>query len=126
LLRVFVTQKSHSRRALLVGADLMARARLEQAAGDAGLSVATAPPERLHDALRAHEPDVVILDLDAGGRELLDRLEEARTGGALRGRVVGYFSHVDADLGAAARAAGCEALPRGRFWRALPEVLAGG
>ena len=104
----------------------MARARLEQAAGDAGLSVATAPPERLDDALRAHEPDVVILDLDAGGRELLDRLEEARTGGALRARVVGYFSHVDADLGAAARAAGCEALPRGRFWRALPEVLAEG
>ena len=103
----------------------MARARLEQAVRDAGFTLAIASVDRLDEALRAHEPNVVILDLDAGGRDLLDRLEEARNRGAVTARVVGYFSHVDAGLGAAARAAGCTPLPRGRFWRSLPEVLAG-
>ena len=109
-------------RALLVGADLMARARVEQAAAASGYSLATAPAGGLGDALRAHAADLVILDLDAGGRGVLDELERARAQGKVT-RAVGYFSHVDAGLGAAARAAGCEALPRGRFWRALPDIL---
>jgi DNA-binding response OmpR family regulator len=102
----------------------MARGRLEQPLAAAGYALATTSAERLEEALRAEEPEVVILDLDAGGRAVLDRLQEARARGAVTGRVVGYFSHVDAELGAAAQAAGCTALPRGRFWRSLPEVLA--
>lgn len=103
----------------------MGRARLEQPLADAGYSLATASPERLDEALRAEHPTVVILDLDSGGRSLLDRLVDARNRGAVTGRVVGYFSHVDAELGDAAREAGCTAFPRGRFWRSLPEVLSG-
>jgi DNA-binding response OmpR family regulator len=111
------------RRALLVGADLMARARVEQAAAAAGYSLATIPAGGFGDALRAHAPDLVILDLDAGGRAVLGGLQHARAQGAVTGRVVGFFSHVDAELGDAARAAGCDAMPRGRFWRALSDIF---
>ncbi|MGH2820888.1 MAG: hypothetical protein ACRDJ5_09565, partial [Actinomycetota bacterium] len=77
----------------------------------------------LRAALASDPPSVLVLDLDQGRDEVLSELEAARGEGAAAGRVVGYFSHVDEPLGAAARAAGCEALPRGRFWRELPELL---
>jgi DNA-binding response OmpR family regulator len=112
-------------RAVLVGADLMARARVERAAAASGYALATAPAGGLGDALRGHAPALVILDLDAGGRGALEELERARAQGQVT-RAVGFFSHVDAELGAAARAAGCDALPRGRFWRALPEIFSPG
>jgi hypothetical protein len=102
----------------------MARARLEQAASAMGLALTTAAPGGLAEALRRKPPEVVVLDLDGGGEALLAEVERARTGGIEPPRVVGYFSHVDESLGAAARKAGCEALPRGRFWRTLPEVIA--
>jgi hypothetical protein len=113
-----------ARRLLLVGGDLMARARVEQVAAGAGIVVELAAPGSLAARLtKARDVDLVVLDLDSGGRGLLD--EVASAGVAPETRVVGYFSHVDASLGEAARRAGCEALPRGRFWRTLPELLRG-
>lgn len=62
--------------------------------------------------------DLVVLDLARPG--VLDAL---RAG--LAGTVVGFASHVDADLIAAARAAGCtEVLPRSAFFGRLAERLA--
>jgi hypothetical protein len=114
-----------ARRVLLVGVDLMAQARLEQAARSEAMATRAVAPSRLVEELEARPADVVVLDLDAGGRALLEELDRARAGGLVHGRVIGYFSHVDEELGRAARAAGCEALPRGRFWRTLAEVLSG-
>ena len=108
---------------LLVGGDLMARARVEQAASAAGAAMASASPEGLEEALRASAPGLVVVDLDACGAAILPRLEAARAAGLLQGRVLAFYSHVDEALGDAARAAGCEALPRGRFWRTLPELV---
>jgi hypothetical protein len=101
----------------------MARARVDEAAAAAGYRLTTARPGDLIGALRGTDPDLVVLDLDAGGLALVAELEEARVAGLGRGRVIGYFSHIDEQLGAAARRAGCEAFPRGRFWRTLPEIL---
>ncbi|MBA2274608.1 MAG: hypothetical protein H0W21_12030 [Actinobacteria bacterium] len=108
---------------LLVGGDLLATARLERAATDAGAHLRSTSPEKMMDAIRSERPDVVVLDLDRGRSAVLESLSEARDQGLSTGRVVGYFSHVDGTLRAQAQAAGCRALPRGRFWNSLPEEL---
>lgn len=108
---------------LLVGGDLLATARLERAAADAGAELRRASPEKMVEAIESELPDLLVLDLDRGRSDMLDSLAEARSRGLATGRVVGYFSHVDDSLRAQARAAGCRALPRGRFWSTLPEEL---
>jgi CheY-like chemotaxis protein len=110
-------------RALLVGGDLMARARVDQAAAASGTVVDRTTPGGLTAALAGERYDVVLVDLDEGGAEVLHAIEAARPSGGAPARVVGFFSHVDAELGEAARRAGCEAMPRGRFWRTLPALI---
>ena len=109
--------------ALFVGRDLNARTRLENAAAAAGVNLVTAAPDALVTALSTHEPGVVILDLDFGRDAVLEQLARAHQSGLAPSHVVGYFSHVDEDLGAAARRTGCRALPRGAFWRDLPTLF---
>jgi hypothetical protein len=120
-----MSEQTGARTVLLVGGDLMARARLEQAASAANLGIVVTGAGHLVNALRGTAPEVVVLDLDTGGAQLVAELEAARAAGLVRGRVVGYFSHIDEALGVTARGAGCEAFPRGRFWRTLPEILGG-
>jgi hypothetical protein len=111
--------------ALLVSVDLLARSRLEDAAARAGWRVETSAGDKLVERLGAARVDLLVLDLDSAGSELLTRLPDADASGVLPERVVGFFSHVDTELAAAARAAGCEAMPRGKFWRSLPALLSG-
>lgn len=108
-----------------VSGDLMARARLEDGAARAGARLEMASTDSFTEKLRSLRPDLLVLDLDAGRDKVLQRLDEARGHGWLPPRVIGFVSHVDEELAAAARAAGCEPLPRGRFWRTLQEILAG-
>ena len=106
---------------LFVGDDLLARARVEEAAKRSGGTVTVVD---LHDVVRTLEGGdaIVLVDLDRVGGGLVADLGEA----AGRVRVIGYFSHVDEDLGNKARAVGVEAMPRGRFWRELDAILSGG
>ena len=89
--------------------DLMDRSKLP-----AGTAFAGTP-----GALVDMEADVVVVDLSRPG--VLDVLP------LLAGRrVVGFGSHVDTDLLAAARAAGCtEVLPRSAFFADPSRVLGG-
>ena len=111
------------RTAVLVGGDLMARSRLSEAATRADVELSVVGFGALADALRAQKPDLVILDLDGGRDGVLAELEGARAEGLAPDRVLGYFSHVDSELSVAATAAGCRAVPRGRFWSSLDEVF---
>jgi DNA-binding response OmpR family regulator len=106
-----------------VTTDLLARSRLEDAATRAGWRLEIATAQSLDERLDALQPAMLVLDLDAGRTELLSGIEAARSAGLLPARVIGFLSHVDAELTAAARAAGCETMPRGKFWRALPDPL---
>ena len=108
---------------ILISSDLMARGRLEPAATAAGAELETVSVAGLLERLRGEGPDVLVLDLDGGGRDLLRAVEAAGAEGILPGRVIGYFSHVDEDLGRAAAEAGVEAYPRGRFWREASVLL---
>lgn len=105
---------------LLASRDLAAKARVADAAARAGWTMVTAPVGDLNGALDEHAPDLVVLDLDEAGEPAL-----AALGPAPRARTIGFFSHVDTALGDAARAAGVDAVPRGRFWRTLPRLLEG-
>jgi L-alanine-DL-glutamate epimerase-like enolase superfamily enzyme len=66
----------------------------------------------------AEGADVVVVDLARAG--VLDVLEAVV---ALGGRVVGYGPHVEAELLAAATAAGVEAVPRSRFFRDMEPFI---
>ncbi|MDQ3570764.1 MAG: hypothetical protein M3396_09140 [Actinomycetota bacterium] len=90
--------------------DLMDRSKVA-AAGD--VTFVTTPAD-----LAATPADLVVLDLSRPG--VLEALTDL--GGA---RTVGFASHVDHELLAAAAAAGCdEVLPRSRFFARLGELLA--
>jgi hypothetical protein len=106
---------------LFIGDDLLARARVEEAATRSGAKLEVVAPEKVENTAVGGE-DLVLVDLDRAGADVLAVLSEVAT----RVRVVGYFSHVDEELGSRARAGGLEALPRGRFWRELPAILASG
>lgn len=107
---------------VLLGGDLNARVRIERAARARGLEVVTSTVGELPGVLSRAR--LVIVDLDSVGREVLDALSATRDAARVDVPAIGYFSHVDAALGAAAAAAGVEALPRGRFWRELDAVVA--
>jgi hypothetical protein len=88
--------------------DLMDRSRI----------TAAVPGVRFVRDLADVEADVVLVDLGAPGA--LDQVAAARAAGVAR--VVGFVAHVDEELAAAARAAGCEVLPRSTFFRRLPDL----
>lgn len=93
--------------------DLMDRSRILTAVS--GLELATDLDDLLERAVGA---DVVLIDLGrAGAVHALPALV------ATGARVVGFASHVDADVVHAAAAAGCEVHARSRFFRTLPTLL---
>lgn len=109
---------------LLLDGDLLARARVEEAARGAGLELVTASSDAGGEALLEPAPDLVIVDLDRGRDAALVAVGAARAVG-LAAPVIGFFSHVDVELGAAAEAAGIRTFRRGRFWAELPALLEG-
>jgi hypothetical protein len=93
----------------------MDRSRLTRL-GDIEVVHVRAVPEL---AIEARPDDLVVVDLGRAG--VLDAIASG-----IAGSVVGFASHVDADLLEAAKAAGCTlALPRSRFFARLPELVAG-
>jgi hypothetical protein len=107
-------------RVLALVADLMDRSKLTAALGDDVELVATAG--HLRDRLDAGpDPDIVLVDL--GRRGILDALPAIRA--ATGARIVGFGAHVERDLLAAARGAGCdEVLARSAFFTRLPDLTA--
>ena len=92
--------------------DLMDRSKVAAAAGD-DITFVRAPAD-----LAAAGAELVVVDLARPG--VLDAL--ADLGGV---RSIGFASHVDRELAAAAEAAGCdEVLPRSRFFSTLADLLA--
>lgn len=93
--------------------DLMDRSKVSAAVPDVRfVATAAALPEAAAGAV------VVVVDLGRPG--VLDVLPSVVATGA---RVVAFGSHVDRDTLDAARAAGCEVLPRSAFFRDLAALL---
>jgi hypothetical protein len=102
----------------VVSTDLLGVGRIEDAARRLGFETRTVKPERLPQWSEIDPPPVVVVDLD--DPLALDAVESADLAGLA---IVGYYSHVDADKAERAEASGVKTYPRGRFFRALPELL---
>lgn len=102
------------RRVVAYVPDLMDRSRLARL-GDVEVVHVSGPAALVGVATAA---DLVVVDLSRDG--VLDVV------GSLPGEVVGFASHVDTELVAAAEAAGCaEVLPRSRFFAGLAARFSG-
>jgi hypothetical protein len=100
-------------RVVFVGADLNARVRLEAVAEElVQVSSLGELPESADG--------IVVIDLDMAEADVWTELQ-SRPG--IAERVVGFYSHVNAELAREAAAAGIRAYPRGRFWSNLRELL---
>jgi hypothetical protein len=98
---------------VLVSTDLLAQSRVAAAAEKAGWAYATAHPKMASTPTA----DLLIYDLDA-----IETSGEFRDT-APANKTVGFFSHIDRRKKSAAEKHGIEAIPRGAFWRRLPEFL---
>jgi CheY-like chemotaxis protein len=106
--------------------DLMFLSRIREAAKGRGLEVRSA--RSAADAMAGARAGarLVIMDLDSPRLPVSDTLAALRGEPSLRGLpVVGFFSHVEAQRGRDAAAAGCTTvLPRSAFVQKLDALLA--
>jgi CheY-like chemotaxis protein len=108
--------------------DLMFASRISSAAKAAGVEIVFArSPQAVADAVRARSPRLVILDLNSRGIAPLDTVAALKSDPALAATpIVGFVSHVQADLIAQARTAGVDkVLARSAFVAELPRLLSG-
>ena len=82
-------------------------------------------PEEVVALVRERRPALVILDLQNQAARPLEAIREIKADAELGAtRVLGFFSHVQSDLKAAALVAGCDdVLPRSAFSARLAEIL---
>lgn len=82
-------------------------------------------PEELAEKLRADRPALVIFDLNAEGCRPLEAIRRVRADPTFKDTaLLGFFSHVQHELKAAAAQAGCDRIiARSAFTVELPEIL---
>ena len=102
--------------------DLFFQMKVAETAKHAGLEFKVATSSEALLALLEPPPKLVIIDLNARSQPLatIEKLRAAQKDL----RVVAFLSHVQADLAAQARAAGCtEVMPRSAFTQNLAAIL---
>ena len=102
--------------------DLLFQMKLAETAKQLGVEVKVATNGEAFLGLMASEPKLVIVDLNARSQPIaaIEKLRQTRKDV----RVVGFLSHVQTELAAQARAAGCdEVLPRSSFTQNLATIL---
>ena len=90
--------------------DLWFRSKISETASQLGIgAVFPRSPKKLLEAIHESPPDLLILDLNSARFEPLTLLRDMRSDEATRDvPTVGFLSHVQKDLAAAAREAGCD------------------
>jgi CheY-like chemotaxis protein len=108
-------------------ADLLFASRIRAAAGPGAAAVQFArTADDVVNGARALHPTLVLLDLNGAPLDPLATIARLKSDPELASiRIVGFVSHVQADVVAAARRAGIdEVLARSAFVARLPELLA--
>jgi DNA-binding NarL/FixJ family response regulator len=103
--------------------DLFFQMKLAETAKHLGVEVKVAATADALLPLLDSPPKLLIVDLNSRSQPIavIERLRAAKNGV----RVVGFLSHVQTDLAAQARAAGCdEVMPRSAFTQNLAAILA--
>ena len=106
--------------------DLFFASKITTAATHLGVAIHATTPEQLVADCHALTPDLIIVDLHAPGG-VLDAVRDLKRDPAIAAvRIVGFYSHVEAHVRAAALEAGVdEPLPRSAFTVKLASLLAG-
>jgi CheY-like chemotaxis protein len=106
--------------------DLFFGAKILETAERLNVSLALVrSPEELTERARASPPALMIFDLNAVGCRPLEAIRRVRADPDLKDTaLLGFFSHVQHDLKAAAAEAGCDRiLARSTFTTQLPDIL---
>ena len=103
--------------------DLFFQAKLVETAKQLGVELRTCTtPEALAAEIARESPKLIVVDLNARSNpiEAIERVEAS--GSAIP--LIAFLSHVQVDLAARARAAGCrDVMPRSQFTRDLATIL---
>jgi PleD family two-component response regulator len=120
-------QKQEPNRVLAAVSDLFFSVKLTDAAKRAGLALefVKEPKELLEKAVSAQKPSLIIFDLN------FEALQPLKLIGKLKGKaetkgisLIGYLSHVQAELKQQAQEAGCDmVLARSAFSQNLPLIF---
>jgi DNA-binding NarL/FixJ family response regulator len=105
--------------------DLFFLSKIQETAKRLGIAVALADPRKLREQLVGTPARAVILDLNHRSGVAVEALRALKSDSATAGTpVLGFLSHVQTDLAAAARDAGCDILlARSAFSQQLPQLL---
>jgi DNA-binding NarL/FixJ family response regulator len=109
--------------------DLLFSSKIRAVARQIGVEVVFArAPEAVVEQARALQPALVVFDLNAERICPLEAIAQLEADPSLSAtRIVGFVSHVQTEMMAAARAAGADqVLPRSAFAASLAEILAAG
>lgn len=111
---------------LTVVEDLLFLSKIQQTASVLDLDVRPMDLSTGAEARTDDLPQAIILDLNHRSISALELVRNLKAHAATTGiPIVGFASHVQADLISAARAAGCDiVLARSAFTRQLPQLLA--
>lgn len=110
---------------LAVVEDLIFLSKIQQTAQLLGVSVEPVDPRKLQERVAEIAVRAFVLDLNHRSGSALEVLRAIRADPTMsRIPLLGFLSHVQTDLAAAARAAGCDILlARSAFTQQLPQLL---
>jgi CheY-like chemotaxis protein len=113
-------------RILVIVEDLFFLAKIREAAKRSGIELESALPEQVVERLAESGYSLVVLDLNHRSGRAIAVLEAIKTNPSTQCvPVLGFLSHVQAELAASARASGCDVvMARSAFSQRLPETLA--
>jgi CheY-like chemotaxis protein len=116
---------STQNRVVAVLSDLMFTVKIQDAAKRAGMDVIFVQTEQGAIEQARQRPALIILDLNNSSVPVLDLISQLKNEEGTRGiSLLGYVSHVQADLIEAARTNGCDqVLARSAFSQNLPAIL---
>jgi CheY-like chemotaxis protein len=110
---------------LVVVEDLLFLSKIQQTAQLTGVTVKPLDPTRGLEKIAEEAPRALILDLNYRPIPALEVVRNLKAHPGTKAiPIVGFVSHVQSDLIAAAREAGCElVLARSAFTQQLPKIL---
>ena len=105
--------------------DIFFGAKISAAAKQVGVTLEYAGNEAVLMEKAKGNPSLFIFDLNQTASQPLDLIAKLKANAELKGiPVVGFLSHVQTDLAAAAQQAGCDqVMPRSAFSANLPAIL---
>ncbi len=110
---------------VVVVEDLIFLSKIQQTAGEVGVPIESLSPGKLSERMARGGVGAVIIDLNHRSGAAVDAVRALKANPSTRHiAVTGFLSHVQADLAAAAREAGCDhIMARSKFTQQLPELL---